>query len=235
MPRSPILLLALALAGCSRSVPSTDLPLSKMSFDVSVLARSGSDAEVLVSIRPGRLMTFSTQRVELAGGDRLVAEVEGKIYELKPAALPKRGPGYRVEVPIAAPEARVRILLARPGRPVVPIATGTLPPPFELAELPRSPSASKPLEVRWAPPGSEPMEITAKGPCSSETTIWMEEDGGEGVLPPDSLRRPFFKWNDCYVDLTVARAGEGRLERGVHPGSGFLIRQVRVARLRPVR
>ncbi|MFL6291604.1 MAG: hypothetical protein ACJ759_11980 [Thermoanaerobaculia bacterium] len=212
-----------------------DLPLSKLSFQVTVLGRSASEAEVLVAIRPGRLMTFSTQRVELTGGDRLVAEVDGESYSMKPAALPKRGPGYRVKVPIAAPEAKVRILLARSGRPVVPIATGTLPPPFELAELPRSPSASKPLEVRWAPVSSEPMEIAVQGPCVTETTVWMWEDGGKGVLPPDSLRRPYFKWNNCYVDLVVARAGEGRPERGVHPGSGFLIRQVRVARLEPVR
>lgn len=107
--------------------------------------------------------------------------------------------------------------------------------PFELAELPRSPSASRPLEVRWAPVSSEPMEIDVKGTCLSRTTIWMEEDSGLGVVEAGLLRPPIFKWDDCQVDLTVARAGEGRPERGVHPGSGLLIRQVRTARLEPVR
>lgn len=206
-----------------------------MSFQVSVLGRSASLAEVLVLIRPGRLMAFSTQRVELAGGDRLVAEVDGKHYELKAMALPNRGSGYGVKVPLAAPQARVRLLLLRPGRPAVTIATGTLPPPFELAELPRSPSASRPLEVRWGPVSSEPMEIDVKGTCLSRTTIWMEEDSGRGVVEAGLLRPPVFKWDDCQVDLTVARAGEGRPERGVHPGSGLLIRQVRTVRLEPVR
>jgi hypothetical protein len=79
------------------------------------------------------------------------------------------------------------------------------------------------------------MEIVVKGPCISETTIWMGKDSGQVVLPQDSLRPPLFKWDDCPVDLTVARAGEGRPERGVHPGSGFLIRQVRQQRLEPIR
>jgi hypothetical protein len=206
-----------------------------MSFQIMVLARSGSEAEVLVSIRPGRRVNFRSQRVVMAGGDRLVAEVDGKSYEMKAAAEPNRPLGYRVEVPITTPQAAVRILLARPGQPAVPIATGTLPPPFELAELPRSPSASRPLEVRWAPVSSEPMEIDVKGSCLSRTTLWMEEDSGRGVLEAGVLRPPIFKWDDCQVDLTVARAGEGRPERGVHPGSGLLIRQVRTARLEPVR
>ena len=79
------------------------------------------------------------------------------------------------------------------------------------------------------------MEIDVKGACLSRTTIWMEEDSGHGVVEAGLLRPPVFKWDDCEVDLTVARAGEGRTERGVHPGSGLLIRQVRTARLEPVR
>ncbi|MEA2562493.1 MAG: hypothetical protein QOH06_3997 [Acidobacteriota bacterium] len=233
--RTPIILLALILGGCARLVPSTDLPLSKMSFQISVLARSGSEAEVWVSIRPGRRMAFRTQRVEMVGGDRLVAEVDGKSYELKAMSEPNHPLGYGVKVSTATPEARVRILLMRLSQPVVPIATGTLPPPFELAELPRSPSASRPLEVRWAPVSSEPMEIDVKGSCLSRTTIWLREDPGHAVVEAGLLRPPVFKWDDCQVDLTVARAGEGRPERGLHPGSGLLIRQVRTARLEPVR
>ncbi|HZI74349.1 MAG TPA: hypothetical protein VFD73_10060, partial [Gemmatimonadales bacterium] len=64
--RIPILLLALVLGGCSHRVPSTDLPLSKMSFQVTVLARSASEAEVLVSIRPGQRVHLVAQRVEMA-------------------------------------------------------------------------------------------------------------------------------------------------------------------------
>ncbi len=233
--RTPIFLLALLLGGCARLVPSTDLPLSKMSFQIAVLARSSSEAEVLVSIRPGRRVAFSSQRVEMAGGDRLVAEVEGKSYEMKAMEEPNRPLSYGVKVPITAPKAAVSVVLVRPGRLVVPIATGTLPPPFELAELPRSPSASRPLEVRWAPVSSEPMEIDVKGSCLSRTTIWLGEDPGHGVVEAGLLRPPVFKWDDCQVDLTVARAGEGRPDRGLHPGSGFLIRQVRTARLEPVR
>jgi hypothetical protein len=233
--RTPIFLLVLLLGGCSRLVPSTDLPLSKMSVQTTVMARSTSEVEVWVSIRPGRRVAFRAQRVEMAGGDRLVAEVEEKSYELKAMSKQNHPLGYGVKVSTATPEARVRILLMRPGQVVVPIATGTLPPPFELAELPRSPSASRPLEVRWAPVSSEPMEIDVKGSCLSRTTIWMEEDSGQGVVEAGLLRPPVFKWNDCQVDVTVARAGEGRPERGVHSGSGFLIRQVRTARLEPVR
>jgi hypothetical protein len=233
--RTPIFLLVLLLGGCSRLVPSTDLPLSKMSFHIMVLARSGSEAEVLVSIRPGRRVNIRSQRVVMADGDRLVAEVDGKSYELKAMSEPNHPLGYGVKASTAMPEARVRVLLMRPGQPVIPIATGILPPPFELAELPRSPSASRPLEVRWAPVSSEPMEIDVKGSCLSRTTIWIEEDSGLGVVEAGLLRPPVFKWNDCQADLTVARAGEGRLERGVHPGSGLLIRQVRTARLEPVR
>jgi hypothetical protein len=206
-----------------------------MSFQVTVLARSASEAEVVVSIRPERGVHLVAQRVEMAGGDRLLAEVEGKTYGLEAAELPDRGLGYRARIPIAVPEPEVRILLARPGRPAVPIAAGTLPPPFELAELPRSPSASRSLEVRWAPVSSEPMEIEAKGTCFSQTTLWMGEDPGHGVLEAGSLRPPVFKWDGCHVDLSVARAGEGSTARGVHPGSGMLIRQVRTVRLEPVR
>jgi len=233
--RTPIFLLALLLGGCVRLVPSTDLPLSKMSVQVTVLARNASEVEVWASIRPGRRVAFRSQRVVMAGGDRLVAEVEGKSYEMKAMEEPNRPLAYRVKVPITAPKAAVRVVLVRPGRPVVPIAIGTLPPPFELAELPRSPSASRPLDVRWAPVSSEPMEIDVKGSCLSRTTIWLGEDPGHGVVEAGLLRPPVFKWDDCQVDLTVARAGEGRPERGVHPGSGFLIRQVRTARLEPVR
>lgn len=232
--RTPILLLALLLGGCSRLVPSTDLPLSKMSFHISVLARSGSEAEVLVSIRLGRRVKIRSQYVVMTGGDRLVAEVDGKRYKMEAVLKPGRPHFYEAKVPIAKPNAEVRILLARPKQ-VIPIAAGTLPPPFELAELPRSPSASRPLEVRWSPVSSEPMEIDVKGSCFSRTTIWMGEDPGHGVVEAGLLRPPVFKWDDCQVDLTVARAGEGRPERGVHPGSGFLIRQVRTARLTPVR
>ena len=206
-----------------------------MSFHVTVLGRSASEAEVLVSVRPGRFLKLVTQRVEFTGGDRLVAEVDGKRYEMKARTLPNRGFGYGVKVPLAAPEARVRLVLLRPGRPVATVATGTLPPPFELAELPRSPSASRPLEVRWSPASSQPMEIDVKGTCLSRTTIWMEEDSGQGVVDAGLLRPPVFKWDGCQVDLTVARAGEGRPGRGVHPGSGFLIRQVRTVRREPVR
>lgn len=233
--RSPILLLALMFGGCAPRVPSTEFALSKMSFRITVLGRSASEAEVWASIRPGRRVSFRAQRVEMAGGDRLVAEVDGKSYEMKAMEEPNRLLGYGVKVPISAPEARVRLLLVRPDRPVIPVATGTLPPPFELAELPRAPSASRPLEVRWAPVSSEPMEIAVKGTCFSQTTIWMEEDAGHGVVEAGLLRPPVFKWDDCQVDLTVARAGEGRPERGTHPGSGFLIRQVRTVRLEPVR
>jgi len=233
--RIPVLLLTLLLGGCARLVPSTDLPLSKMSFRISVLARSASEAEVLVSIRPGRRVNIRSQRVVMAGGDRLVAEVDGKSYEMKATEEPRRPLAYRVKVPITTPKAAVRVLLMRPRQPAVPIATGTLPPPFELAELPRSPSASRPLEVRWSPVSSEPMEIDVKGSCLSRTTIWMGEDPGHGVVEAGLLRPPVFKWDDCQVDLTVARVGEGRPEHGVHPGSGFLIRQVRTARLTPVR
>lgn len=233
--RTSILLLALLLGGCSRLVPSTDLPLSKMSFHISVLARSGSEAEVLVSIRPGRRVNIRSQRIVMAGGDRLVAEVDGKGYEMKATTDPNRPLGYQVKVPIMAPRAAVRVLLMRPGQPGLPIATGALPPPFELAELPRSPSASRPLEVQWSPVSSEPMEIDVKGSCLSRTNIWMGEDPGHETLEAGLLRPPIFKWDDCQVDLTVARAGEGRPERGVHPGSGFLIRQVRTARLQPIR
>lgn len=232
--RTPIFLLALLLGGCARLVPSTDLPLSKMSVQVTVLARNSSEVEVWASIRPGRRVAFRTQRVEMAGGDRLVAEVEGKGYEMKAMEEPNRPLAYGVKVPITTPKAAVRILLARPSK-VIPIATGTLPPPFELAELPRSPSASRPLEVRWSPVSSEPMEIDVKGSCLSRSTIWFGEDPGHGVVEAGLLRPPVFKWDDCQVDLTVARAGEGRPERGLHPGSGFLIRQVRTARLTPVR
>ncbi len=206
-----------------------------MSVQVTVLARNASEVEVWASIRPGRRVALHGQRVEMAGGDRLVAEVEGKSYEMKAISEPNHPLGYGVKVSTAVPEARVRVLLVRPGRSIVPIAKGTLPPPFELAELPRSPSASRPLEVRWAPVSSEPMEIDVKGSCFSRTTIWMEEDPGHGVVEAGLLRPPVFKWDDCQVDLTVARAGEGRPERGLHPGSGFLIRQVRTARLKPVR
>jgi hypothetical protein len=232
--RTPIFLLALLLGGCSRLVPSTDLPLSKMSVQATVMARSASEVEIWVSIRLGRRVAFRTQRVEMAGGDRLVAEVDGKRYELKAMSEPNHPLGYGVKVSTATPEARVRVLLMRPGQPVIPIATGILPPPFELAELPRSPSASRPLEVRWAPVSSEPMEIAVKGSCFSRI-IWMEEDSGIGVVEAGLLRPPVFKWDDCQADLTVARAGEGRPERGLHPGSGLLIRQVRTARLEPVR
>ncbi len=233
--RTPILLLALLLVGCARLVPSTDLPLSRMCFQISVLARSASEAEVLVSIRPGRRVAFRSQRVELAGGDRLVTEVEGKGYVMTAMADPNRPLAYGVKIPITTPNPAVRILLVHPSEPVIPIAAGTFPPPFELAELPRSPSASRPLQVRWSSVSSEPMEIDVKGSCLSRTTIWLGEDLGEGVVEAGLLRPPVFKWNDCQVDLTVARAGEGRPERGVHPGSGFLIRQVRTARLAPVR
>ncbi len=232
--RTPILLLALLLGSCARLVPSTDLPLSKMSFQVTVLARSASEAEVLVSIRPGRRVNVRSQRVVMTGGDRLVAEVDGKSYEMQAVVEPGRPLSYEVKAPITTPKATVRILLERPNQ-VIPIATGILPPPFELAELPRSPSASRPLDVRWSPVSSEPMEIDVKGSCLSRTTIWFGEDPGHGVVEAGLLRPPVFKWDGCQVDLTVARVGEGRPEHGVHPGSGFLIRQVRTARLEPVR
>ena len=232
--RSLFLVLALLLGGCSRLVPSADLPLSKMSFHILVVARSAAEAEVWASIRPGRRVHLFGQRVEVSGGDRLVAEVDGKAYEMKASADPNRPLEYGVKLPIAAPQTRVRVVLQRRGRPVT-VADGILPPPFELAELPRSPSASRPLEVRWSPVSSEPMEIDVKGTCHSRTTIWMRQDEGQGVVEAGLLRPPVFKWDDCKVDLTVARAGEGRMVGEVHPGSNFLIRQVRTARLEPVR
>jgi len=125
--------------------------------------------------------------------------VDGKRYELKAMSEPNHPLGYGVKVSTATPEARVCILLMRPGQVVVPIATGTLPPPFELAELPRSPSASRPLEVRWSPVSSEPMEIAVKGSCFSRTLIWLEEDSGLGVVEAGLLRPPVFKWDDCQI------------------------------------
>ena len=235
-PRSLVLLLVLlVLGGCSRVLPSRGLELSGMSFQMWVLGRSGSVTEAAVVIRPGGAAGVFRERVDLTGGDRIVAEVDGKTYELRgPVRLSNGKNGYRVMISTAAPGTRVRLLFVRSGSPL-PIGAGALPPPFELAELPRSPSASRSLEVRWGPVSSEPMEIVVQGSCLSRTTLWMEEDSGLGVVQPGTLQPPVFKWDDCQVDLTVARAGEGRPERGVHPGSGFLIRQVRVTRLEPVR
>ncbi|HWM90596.1 MAG TPA: hypothetical protein VN493_07505 [Thermoanaerobaculia bacterium] len=235
-PRTVILLLVLALGGCSRILPSRDLQLSEMSFQMAVLGRSASEAEAAVVIKPGGAAGVFRERVDLSGGDRIVAEVDGQRYDLAgPVRLSKGNTGYRTTVPASAPGTRVRILFARPGRPDTPIGSGTLPKPFELAELPRSPSASRPLEVRWAPVSSDPMEIAVKGSCLSQTTLWMGEDPGLGVLEAGLLRPPVFKWNDCQVDLTVGRVGDGRPERGIHPGSSFVIRQERMARLEPVR
>ncbi|HEX5718835.1 MAG TPA: hydantoinase B/oxoprolinase family protein [Thermoanaerobaculia bacterium] len=77
--------------------------------------------------------------------------------------------------------------------------------------------------------------IPAATPAEPGELPWMGEDPGHGVVEAGLLRPPVFKRDDCQVDLTVARAGKGRPERGLHPGSGFLIRQVRAARLEPVR
>jgi hypothetical protein len=235
-PRTVILLLVLALGGCSRVLPSRDLQLSEMSFQMAVLGRSASEAEAAVVIRRGGAVGVFRERVDLSGGDRIVAEVDGQRYELAgPVRLSTGKTGYQAVVPTSAPGTLVRILFARPGRPEAPIGSGTLPAHFELAELPRSPSASRPLEVRWAPVSSDPMEIAAKGSCFSRTTVWMGEDPGRSVLEAGLLRPPVFKWNGCQVDLSVGRVGEGQPARGVHPGSSFVIRQVRMARLEPVR
>jgi len=232
---SILVLLFLAVAGCARVLPSRELELSAMSFQMWVLGRSGSVTEAAVVIRPGGAAGVFRERVDLSGGDRIVAEVDGRPYELRgPVRLSNGKNGYRVMIPTAAPGTRVRLLFVRSGKPV-PIGAGALPPPFELAELPRSPSASLPLEVRWGPVSSEPMEIVVQGSCLSQTTLWMHPDPGHAVLKAGLLRPPVFKWDDCQVDLVVARAGEGRPERGVHPGSGFLIRQVRSVQLEPVR
>lgn len=234
--RSPILLLLLlVLGGCSRILPSRELQLSEMSFQMSVLGRSGSETEAAVVVRPGGAAGVFRERADLTGGDRIVAEVDGRQHELSgPVRLSSGSTGYRAMIPTAVPGTRVRLFFVRSGRPV-PIGAGALPAPFELAELPRSPSASRPLEVRWAPVGSDPMEMAVKGSCLSQTTVWMGEDPGRGVLEPGTLLPPIFKWNDCQIDLTVARVGDGGPERGVHPGSSFLIRQVRQVRLEPVR
>ena len=65
-PRSFLLLSALAL-GCSRPVPSPEIPLFQMHFEARALAVSASWTEVRV-----RLWRSGTYRkpVALAGGDR---------------------------------------------------------------------------------------------------------------------------------------------------------------------
>jgi hypothetical protein len=225
----------LVLGGCSRVVPSRELELSDLNLRVWVIGRGGSQTEVAVAILPVGATAAFRERVDLTGGDRIVAEVAGRSYELRgPVRLSNGKNGYRAMVPGVAPGARVRLRFVRAGHPV-PIGAGTLPPPFELAELPRSPSASRPLEVRWAPVSSEPIWIDVRGSCLSRTSIFIGEDPGHGVLEAGLLRPPVFNWDGCRVDLTVARAGEGRTERGLHPGSMFVIRQVRTARLEPVR
>lgn len=235
-PRSLMLLgVLLAFGGCSRVLPSRELELAEMSFRMWVQGRSASRAEAAVLILPTGPTEVFRERVDLTDGDRIVAEVDGRRHELSgPVRLFNGRSGYRAVLPDAVPGSQVRLVFVRSGAPVA-IGSGTLPPPFELADLPRAPSASRPLEVRWAPVSSEPMTIAVRGSCLSRTTIRLDEDPGSGVIQAGLLRPPLFNWDGCEVDLTVARAGEGQLERGVHPDSRLVVSQVRTARLEPVR
>jgi hypothetical protein len=227
-----LLLTVLVLAACNRPVPSARARLSEVHFDVRALAVSGSRTEVKATL--WRSGTFLRRPLELTGGDRLVAEVGGTAQEMaQPPQLEGTGQ-FQADEREGRAETPVRLrFLRKDGSSAV--AAGALPQPFEIAELPRSPSASQPLEVRWSPAGPDPMEIVVEGPCVSTTTDWMPEDAGRFVLPPGTLRPPVLAIGDCWVDLTVARLREGRVDRGLHPGSSFLVRQVRTVRLRPVR
>jgi hypothetical protein len=203
-----------------------------MHCDARALAVSGSRTEVEV-----RLWRSGTYRrpVQLAGGDRLVAEVAGRRYEMtQPESLEGTG-RYQAVAPGSGAETPVSLLLLRPDGTSTTVVSGALPMPLELADVPHAPSASRGLDLRWSPAGGDPIEIVAQGPCISTTTDWLSEDVGRFVLPPGTLRPPVFGSDACWVDLSVARTREGRVERGVHPGSSFLVRQVRTVRLKPVR
>jgi len=232
--RRPILLLiSLVLAACNRPVSSAGVGLSEMCFDVRALAGSGSSTEVKAGL--WRQGTFFRRPVGLAAGDRLVAEVGGKTLEMtQPPALEGTG-RFQAEAGMAVADTPVRVLFLRGDGTSVTVATGALPPPFEVAELPRSPSAAQPFEVRWSPAGPDPMEVVVTGPCVSTTTDWISEDSGVLELPPGTLRPPVLAIGDCWVDLSVARLREGKMDGGLHAGSSFQVRQVRTVRLQPVR
>jgi hypothetical protein len=228
-----LVLLALGFAGCNRPVPSTAVPLAEIHVDARVLAKSGAATEVEVRLR--RSGRFSRRTVKLSGGDRLVAEMAGQRFDLTQAPDREGSGRYQAVVPNGGAETPVSILVLRRDGSSTIVSAGALPLPFEVAELPRSPSASKELEVRWFPVSRDPMEIVVKGPCVSTSTDWTSEDTGRLVIPPGTLRPPVMGSGNCWVDLSVARSREGTVDRGFHPGSSFLVRQVRTLRMQPVR
>jgi hypothetical protein len=223
----------LALAGCRRSVPSTQYQTPDVQGDFRVDAWSPEETTVWAFLRPAGEQEEAGLFLTMGKGDELWAEAGGRRLRLETHPEDQAWT-YRGTFRDPVPDGAVRIAFERRDGASAPESIADLPDPFELDPIPAEVSRASALEMRWTPAAADPLEITVAGDCMEEAAFQVKDDRGRYTLPANAIKPVEGAQKDCDADLIVRRTRPGHPDPGLHDGSTLLASQARKVRFRSV-
>jgi hypothetical protein len=215
-----------ALFGCSKEVTSSvNIRTPGLAPIITVTAESASLATVHVDMKIAG--SSSNAYVILEGGDKLVAEADGKTSDMRSESEGE----YEAEFPTAAADTEFKVMLERPNDDPGLNNRGTMPAPFEIGALPETkPSrATADVTVTWSPVDTNSdMKIQVNGSCIFLETFSVPGDEGQFVIPKGKLSSTNSeKPEECEVTVTMTRSRVGTTDSIFDKESSFTLQQIR--------
>jgi len=185
-----------------------------MRADITVTSDGSSTVEVNAELRHE---DSSLVFVDLDAGERLVASSSDYQTELHAGFY-----DYRATLPVSSSADLISVGLERVRGIDAPYSVVELPTPFRLYPNAGVFSLSEDLiPLEWDRLSDDEMEVTIKGHCISDQTLYIgrfEDRGVALVEPGDLLPRPQWDGDLCPLEIEVKRSRKGQLDGGFSHG-----------------
>ncbi|HEY3802322.1 MAG TPA: hypothetical protein VGL61_06930 [Kofleriaceae bacterium] len=222
-----LVLIAMASAACGVE-SSSSLLTSGMSGEMTAQSSGDGTASVTAELFDGDPLQLIF--VDLGSGDELIAHHGSESQTMQKLQL-LTIVQYGATFDNAADGDTFSVELQRTVDDGAPSSTMTLPPSFDLDQVPATASRATDLSLSWSPTSSEPMSWQVTGPCIATADGAVSGgDTGAITIPAASIQLASGEMmTSCEATVTISRTLAGTIDSHFGEGGNADGAQVRSA------